>query len=141
MAKFRPIVIALLTVWAISAQASHEITFTDEQMQKLGIAMGKVTAGNQVQTDTLPAKVVIPPDQERVISAPQGGLVSSLHAATEETVTAGDLLAEIRSPDLIRMQRDFLQAHSARELARAARDRDKQLFDEGIIPERRYQEA
>ncbi|MFA9461167.1 efflux RND transporter periplasmic adaptor subunit [Thiohalorhabdus methylotrophus] len=141
MAPFRPILIALIAAWSVSAQASHEIAFTEAQMQRLGIATGKVVAGSQVQTDSLPARVVIPPGQERVVSAPQGGLVSGLHAAKEEAVAAGDLLAEIHSPELVRMQRDFLQAYSARELAWAARDRDKQLFEEGIIPERRYQEA
>ena len=141
MAPFRIIAIACLTAWAVSAQASHEITFTRAQMERLGVATAPVTPGTAFQTETLPARVVIPPDQERVVSAPQGGLVTALHAAKEEPVREGAVLAEIRSPELVKSQQEFLGARSAKELAAASLERDRQLADDGVIPERRYQET
>jgi RND family efflux transporter MFP subunit len=141
VAPFRILAIALLAAWTISAQASHEITFTPAQMERLGVTTAKVVPGKEIQTETLPARVVIPPGQERVVSAPQGGLVTALQAAAEEPVRQGEVLAAIRSPELVKAQRAFLRARSARDLARASLERDRQLFDEGIIPQRRYQEA
>ncbi|HKJ70939.1 MAG TPA: efflux RND transporter periplasmic adaptor subunit [Gammaproteobacteria bacterium] len=141
MAPFRFLALAVLAAWTVTAQASHEIVITDAQMQRLGIATAEVAAAEGVQTDALPARVVIPPDQEQVVSAPQGGLVAALDAAVEQDVAAGDPLAEIRSPELVTMQQDFLQARSERGVAKAALERDRQLVDEGIIPKRRFQET
>lgn len=141
MAPFRILAIAFLASWAVSAQAAHEITFTPVQMERLGVATAPVTPGRVVQTETLPARVVIPPKQERVVSAPLGGLVTALHAAREEPVQEGAALAEIRSPELVQSQQAFLRAHSTRELAAASLERDRQLYDDGVIPERRYQET
>jgi RND family efflux transporter MFP subunit len=131
----------VLAAWAVTAQASHEIVITEAQMQRLGIATGPVATAEGVQTDALPARVVIPPDQEQVVSAPKGGLVVALHAAAEQPVAAGDSLAEIRSPDLVTLQQDFLEALSEGEVAKAAVERDRKLVDEGIIPKRRFEET
>jgi RND family efflux transporter MFP subunit len=89
----------------------------------------------------VPAEVVIPPSQQTAISAPVGGLVSRLFVAEGETVTAGQAVAEISSPDFMRLQREFLESLAADELARNQLERDRSLFAEGIIATRRVQEA
>lgn len=121
--------------------ASHEIAITQEQMDRLGIALGAVEPSQALTTDRLPSQVVIPPQQERVVSAPQSGLVTKLNAAVGDQVTAGQVLATIDSPALVALQRDFLQAVTQTHLARTQLQRDRRLVDEGIIAERRFLET
>lgn len=141
MAPFRILAIVLFAGWTISVQASDEIAFTPAQMQRLGVTTAEVGPGRAMQTDTLQAQVVIPPDQEQVVSAPRGGLILALHAAAEEPIQQGDPLVEVRSSELLKSQQAFLRARSTRELTAASLQRDRQLYDEGIIPERRFQET
>lgn len=134
--------IAALALGAGAALAAPpEIPISTAQMERLGIATEAVAPAEGGQAWSLPARVAIPPNQERVVSAPQGGLVAALHAAPEETVAAGAVLAELHSPSLVEQQRGFLQALSAKALAEAALERDRQLLDDGVIAERRFQET
>ncbi len=123
------------------AFASHEIAISQEQMDRLGIALGPIAPAQSLTTDRLPSQVVIPPQQERVVSAPQSGLVTELRAAVGDQVTAGQVLATMDSPELVALQRDFLQAGTQTHLAQTQLQRDRRLVDEGIIAERRYLET
>lgn len=121
--------------------ASHEIAISPQQMQQLGIGLGAVEPARGLSTDRLPARVAIPPQQERVVSAPQSGLITELQAAVGDPVVAGQPLATLNSPDLVALQRDFLQAVTQTRLAQTELQRDQRLAKEGIIAERRYLET
>lgn len=122
-------------------RAAHEIAISAEQIEHLGITLVKVASATTLMTDRVPAQVVIPPEQERVVSSPQAGLITSLRAALGDDVKQGDVLAVLESPDLVALERDYLQGLSALRLAEADLKRDEQLFKEGIIAERRYLET
>jgi cobalt-zinc-cadmium efflux system membrane fusion protein len=127
--------------WSVVGSASHEIPITAEQMDHLGIAVATVEPTTSFATDQLPGRVVIPPRQERVVSTPAEGLVTVLQAGAGDEVKQGDLLALIESPALIVLQREFLQAKTEEKLAATDLNRDRQLFNEGIVAERRYLET
>ncbi len=122
---------------AIAARAAHEIPFSPDQIQRLGITLVTVAPASTAMTDRMPARVVIPPEQEQVVSSPEAGLVKSLRVAIGDEVRAGAPLAVIESPELVGLQRDFLQASAELRLAQTDLARDEQLFKEGIIAERR----
>jgi multidrug efflux pump subunit AcrA (membrane-fusion protein) len=82
---------------------------------------------------TYPARVVLPPAQQRVVSAPFGGLVEALGVAAGDTVRGGQVLARLRSPQAQELQRDVLQTASQFDLAQRALVRDEQLHAEGLI--------
>src|SRR5690606_4807573 len=87
------------------------------------------------------ATAVVPPEQEVVVSAPVGGLVTRLLIAEGSEVEAGDPLLELRSLELLGAQREFVDAVSASRLADAQRERDSLLHEEGIIAQRRVDES
>lgn len=126
---------------SVAAAAPQLIPMTEQQRQSLGIqtAAPKQAAGFFGQN--LPAQVVIPPTQLRLISAPQAGLVSQLMAAAGDTVKAGQPLAELQSPELATLQREYLQALTQERLAASELERDRTLYKEGIIAKRRYLET
>ena len=90
---------------------------------------------------SFPAQVVVPPNAEQVISAPVAGLVSQLLVQQNQVVRPGAPLVRIASPELGQLQLQLLQASARATLARQVAQREQLLFDEGIIPQRRVQEA
>jgi len=121
--------------------ASHEVAIDEAQMQRLGIATATVTVSRAATSERFPARVVIPPQQERVVSVPEAGLLTQVWAGAGEEVKAGAPLASLESPELIALQREFLEAASASRLAQADLLRDERLLKEGIIAERRHMET
>ncbi len=109
------------------------------QARALGIVTEPLGAGAEGTALVLPARVVIPPAQTRVVAAPVAGLVERVEVAAQETVRQGQALLTLASPMLLEAQRDYLQAASQARLAEAARQRDQQLFQEGLIAESRRQ--
>ena len=143
---FRLCACVVAAAWAFAATAqaadrSAKFTVPDSQIQALGIQ----TAPLQSQTDSVkasfPAQVVVPATAEQVVSSPVAGLVAQLLVQQYQTVRPGSPLMRIASPELGQLQLQLLQAGARATLARQAAQREQQLFDEGIIPQRRVQES
>ena len=129
------------TATAQAAERSVKFTVPNSQVQALGIQ----TAPLQSQTDSVkasfPALVIVPPKAEQVVSSPVASLVAQLLAQQNQVVRSGDPLVRLVSPELGQLQLQLLQATARATLARQAARREQALFDEGIIPQRRVQEA
>jgi len=121
--------------------AENTITISQEYVNNLGIILGKLTPAKQTPLLTAPAKVVIPPAYEYIVSASQAGLITKLNAALGDTVKKGQVLALLNSPDLLSMQRLYLKAVSEMQLSAFSYQRDQKLAAEGVIAERRWQET
>lgn len=125
----------------ISAATDNAISLSEANINNLGVSLGKLIPVSQIPVLYAPAKVVIPPTQEYIVSASQAGLITRLNAAIGDKVGKGEVLAEINSSDLLSMQRLYLKADSDLELGQFSYQRDKKLFEEGAIAERRWQET
>lgn len=130
---------ALLNFASGAIAAPDTIRIEPKQMQALGIATAPLAAAGQGSQRSLPARVVIPNAQIRVVAAPLAGLVQTMAVAPNDTVRRGQLLARLQSPMLVEVQREFLQAATQAQLAQSSLKRDEQLFKEGIIAEGRFQ--
>ncbi len=134
---------ALCSVTSTGRAADRPAKFTvpSAQIQALGIQ----TVPLQRQADSVrasfPAQVVVPPHAEQVVSSPVPGLVSQLLVRQNQMVRKSELLVRIVSPELGQLQLQLLQASARATLAQQAAQREQQLFDEGIIPQRRVEEA
>ena len=85
--------------------------------------------------------MVVPPNQEYIISAPQAGLINKLNVAIGDTVVKGQSLAQLNSPSLLALQQQYLKAISEKHVALAGYQRDKKLHQEGVISKRRWLET
>ncbi|VAW98245.1 hypothetical protein MNBD_GAMMA20-1482 [hydrothermal vent metagenome] len=119
--------------------AAELIPMTQEQRQAMGMRTAPVAVATQSWSVAYPAQVQVPTAQLRVVSTPLSGLLESLLVAEGDAVKQGQELASILSPELLGLQRGYLQALSQLDLARSDWERDRQLLEEGIIAERRYQ--
>ncbi len=123
------------------AQAENTIKISEQLFGNLGVTLGKLEVVTQIPLLTAPAKVVVPPAQEFVVSASQAGLITKLNAAIGDKVKKGAVLAELNSSDLLSMQRLYLKALSELQLSAVFYQRDKKLLQEGVIADRRWQET
>ncbi|MDP2430880.1 MAG: efflux RND transporter periplasmic adaptor subunit [Pseudomonadota bacterium] len=128
--------LSLLLLFPLVVHASP-IKLTPIQVKSLGIQTASLTRHAGSLSTGMPATVVIPDGQTRVVAAPLAGLVLETRAAEGEPVRRGQVLARLSSPELIGLQGGLAQAASALDLARDSARRDEGLLREGIIPESR----
>ncbi len=121
--------------------AEQTVLLSAEHIERLGIVQGKLIRATQIPILYAPAKVLIPPNNEYVVSASQSGIVNQLNASLGDEVKKGDVLAQIDSPNLLSLQSNYLKANSVLQLASSAYQRDKMLAKDGIIANRRVQET
>lgn len=136
--------VALVLVTAFAAEAQTTVTafpVSDAELERLGVQLGSVQRAERVELATAPAEVVVPPARQALVSAPQGGVVARLLVASGDKVTADQPLAEIDSAEYLARQRDYLDAAATAELAAAQEARDRALFEDGIIADRRLAET
>ncbi len=130
---------AMLLPAGFSLAGEKLITVSQAQRAALKIATAPLSGQAATTQVGLPAQVVVPPAQERVVAAPVGGLLSEVRVALGDSVRAGQVLAVLRSEELTSAQRDIVQAAVQARLAEVTANRDEALFKEGIIPESRVQ--
>ena len=134
--------VALLCALAFPAQAANPADFialAPAQAKALGVETRPLAAADTGSAAGLPAKVVVPVEQMRVVAAPLAGLLTQVGAVAGQMVKKGQMLARLASPGLLQVQRDYLQAKQQADLAQRSLARDEQLFKEGIIAEARLQ--
>lgn len=139
--KIVPILFVLALHCATAFAVENALKLSSEQMQNLGVELDKPETVQYLPLFNAPAQVQVPPEHEYVVSAAQAGLVVKLAAAVGDSVKKGQPLAVIDSPDLVMLQRQYLQAVNAGDLAWTAYQRDKKLTDAGVIAQRRLQES
>ena len=133
---FAPAVMSLLAAAAL--HAADTIEMSAAQLRALGIETTPLSAGQGGGWQEFPAQAVIPNHQVYVVDAPLPGLVEHLAVAVNDAVRKGQLLARVQSPNLLDIERGFLQAATQLQLAKESLARDEKLLQEGIIAESRY---
>lgn len=130
-----------MTSSAIAAEPSPEFAVTPAQMQALGVSLRRLDQPTELAGLPSPARVTLPPGQDVVVSAPLDGVIDRLLVNPQDPVKAGQPLLRMASPGYGELQLRLMEADSRARLARQTLERERQLFSEGIIPERRMQEA
>ena len=126
---------------ALAAQGADEFAVTAAQMQSLGVKTQKLAAPGPIEGPAYPARVVLPPKQEYVLSAPLSGVVDQLLVAPNDAVKAGQPLLRLVSPELGDLQLRLMEAGTQGKLVQQTLQRERALAAEGIVPARRVQEA
>ena len=133
--------VVLVLVVFHPASADDLVKLGAEQAEHLGIRTVRPTRVDTLPLARAPGRIVVPPQHEFLVSAPQAGLVSKVNVALGTNVRAGQVLAELQSPNWVGLQRDLLDAVTEYELANRQLQRDQTLLDEGIIARMRWQET
>jgi len=135
------VLLAALALLTASAGAEDLVRLSNEQIDHLAIRTVVPTRVNSLPLAWAPGRIVVPPQNEFLVSAPQAGLISKVDVALGASVRAGQVLAEMQSPSLLGQQRDLLNAVTEFQLAERQLQRDQTLLSEGIISRVRWQET
>ncbi|MES2077943.1 MAG: efflux RND transporter periplasmic adaptor subunit, partial [Pseudomonadota bacterium] len=123
------------------AWAVEQLNISTDQMKTMGIQTAPVLSNSGDLKNRYPAQVVVPPGAEQIVTSPMQAMVSQLLVSEFQVVTKGDPVVRLTGPAMSQLQLELLQASSRASLARKAYNRENTLFEEGIIPQRRAQEA
>jgi RND family efflux transporter MFP subunit len=139
MSVHHPLLAFVFLAQAGLCMAAGPIILLPAQATALGIQTILVGASDPAHGGTLPARVLVPSAQMRIVAAPLGGTVETLAVATGSVVRRGQVLATLASPQALELQREALQSATQTTLLRQNLKRDEQLFAEGLIAESRLQ--
>ena len=100
---------------------TNHIEVPSHVRQSLGITFAAAKSGKLEQVETAPGTIVARPDRRWTVTTPLAGTVTQI-ATIWQTVRAGDVVAEIASPDLAQWQAELHQEHHETEEAQIALD-------------------
>lgn len=132
------LVIPFLAFAAVSS-AAEPLLLHSAQITALGIETAVVGETDVSRRGSLPASVLVPNEQMRIVSAPVGGMVDLLTVAPGDAVRRGQVIARLSSPQALELQREALHSSAQATLQSQNLKRDEQLFSEGLIAESRLQ--
>jgi len=134
--------ISAVTILSVfGAAAGEPVRISPEELENLGVETVNPMPATDVAVIGGTARVAIPPMREAIVASPQPGLLTSLYVSPGDSVSRGQKLADLQSPEFLTLQREFLDAVSAYQLAESELNRDRQLHAEGIISARRLEES
>lgn len=122
---------------APGAAAPAGVRIDAAQRAALGIETAVPQPAQAGDLQGLPARVVIPNHQLRMVTAPLAAMIEQVFVATEQQVRKGQRLMRLLSPGLADLQHTYLQAVTQFDLARDSLMRDESLIAAGVIPESR----
>jgi cobalt-zinc-cadmium efflux system membrane fusion protein len=122
-----------LTFALQEARAAEDLVFTQEQTKLLGIEVALLAQQTKTRGSTFPARVLIPPRQIGVVSAPFAARIETLEVVEDQPIVRGAVLAHLNSPTLIRAQSEFLQAVNQEQFLRESLAREQSLSADRIV--------
>ena len=125
---------AALLLAAAPVWAGDDINLSQTQIERVGIETSRVEERAASLGLRFPARVVVPPNRTRLINAPLGGRIETMAVRIDESVRAGQVLAELQSPALAQAQAEFLVASSKEQLLRETFEREQSLAPAGAVP-------
>lgn len=132
---------ALAALLLGTGATAAELPLQPVEIDNLGIEFRAPEPVDAATTIPARARVIVPPDADYAVSAAVPGLVERVFVGVGDSVAAGQPLLAIRSPEFLSLQQQYLEARADAAVATAQLNRDRELFDEGIIAERRFEEA
>lgn len=117
------------------------LAISEQQIRNLGVQTIQLEAQARSASGRFPAQVILPPNQDYRLGAPENSLVQQVLVLENQSVKAGDPLLVVSSQHLGELGLALVESHSRWTLARQNRARDQELLAEGIIPSRRLDES
>lgn len=129
---------------SISSDTSgSQILISSKQIQQAGIQLQTLgPAAADVQTRlVLQGQAQWSPESKVVLTSPVSGVVQQVLVQPLADVARHSNVLAVHSPNLIQIQNDILQIRAQQQLAQQNLARERSLYAEGIIAEKRVQEA
>ena len=120
---------------------SDQIMLTEEQMQRSGIIVGPLTVRDMPQTISCSGVIDVPPGNRASITTAYGGYITHTDIYPGEVVTKGQLLARLKDPLYVDLQRSYLEGQSKLVYLESDFARKSELRKNESVSEKAFQEA
>lgn len=117
------------------------IPITGDVIDRFDIGFAVVRASAQGSGTPVPGVVIRSPDAVSRVIPRYDGIITAWHVAPGDSVQAGDPLVTLSSPALLDEMARWITAREANTRARTALDRDRALFDAGVIAQSRLADS
>jgi len=124
-----------------SEEETDIVLLSPEEAANVGIVTGKAQMGLLSHTLSLPAEIRFDADRVANVSPQVSGIITRLYAGEGDHVTRGQRLALVSSRELAGLKADYLTTRTADDLAKAALEREEELFADKITSEADIQAA
>lgn len=134
LSSFVVVMAAAMPVYA--AETAQQIVISKAQRDAAAIqtAMPTPLTASQDGTLTLRGTAVAAPGAQVAVSLPEDVLLTAVLQGNLIEVKAGQAVVRLSSPVFVQLQRDLVDAASARAMANRDLQRDQALFKDGLIP-------
>lgn len=133
----KSLAMGVLALLSTSLIAQEIVPISDEDIVRMGVVFAAATPVDTSAGARYPATVVNSPDSAASLVAPWAGTVVSWALIAGQSAGAGDVLATLRSQDILPLQNEWIAAVSALEGADFELRKDEALFSQGVISQQR----
>jgi membrane fusion protein, heavy metal efflux system len=117
------------------------IKIAADMMRDLRVTIAKAQSRAAGETVSAPGELRVNEDAYAEVAAPVSARVAKVLAKPGDTVTAGQVLVELTSPDLAQTRAELGAAQARLDVARKNAERKRQLAADRVIPERELIDA
>jgi len=121
--------------------APDQIRIAKDMLRDLRVTTGKAQARTAGETVSALGELHVNEDAYAEVASPVTARVVKILVKPGDTVTEGQVLAQLSSPELAESRAAIEAARARLEVAKAAAERKRQLATERLIPEREKLEA
>lgn len=129
--------LVLLALFSPALFAQENIAISDADIARMGVIFEAVRALDNNAGARFPATIINSPDSVANLSGRYSGVIEQWHLNSGSAVSAGQILATIRSPEILSVQNEWIAATSAQDNAQFELTKDEALFEKGVISQQR----
>ncbi|MCP1995505.1 efflux RND transporter periplasmic adaptor subunit [Flavobacterium sp. HSC-61S13] len=124
-----------------STLAADERLITQEQFQSIGMSFDTLT--NYTFRDEIAAtgQIDVAPQFKAKVNAMLGGYIKAILVAEGQYVKQGQVVVQMENPDLIDIQKDYLETYEQIGYLKSEFERQKMLFEERIASQKNFLQA
>jgi cobalt-zinc-cadmium efflux system membrane fusion protein len=126
---------------AAPLRAQDRLDLDAATITRLGLVFAAVNAPDSGDGARFPARVGGSPMEASELHAVHGGVLESWFVQPGGVVESGAVLATLRSATALALQQQYVAAEAAARQSDFALDRDRNLFEQGVIAEQRLRET
>lgn len=115
-----------------------EVFISKEQFEKSDFKLGIIEERTFDQIVEAPGVIEVPEKNKAVVSSYIGGTVGPMKLILGQWVSKGQVLFQLTNPDLIDMQKDYLEAKAQLKYLQVEYERQKVLSNENISAKKDY---
>ncbi|GAB2960555.1 efflux RND transporter periplasmic adaptor subunit [Hymenobacter coalescens] len=122
-------------------EATDLVTLSAAEQQAAGLKTGRLTNRPMGTGLAVNGTLDVPPESAVSITAPLGGYVQSTGLLQGTRVRKGEVLAVLRNPEFVTLQKQYLELRSRLKFANAELARQRELYEQEVAPLKNYQLA